>query len=74
MSILLVYLLLIYELPDLTCRTDSAARLEYLKEGVRPAPPGVLLPATTFWVSHSVEFILKSEIQVFLVELEFLSS
>jgi hypothetical protein len=29
-------------------RTDSAARLEYLKEGVRPAPPGVLLPATTF--------------------------
>lgn len=53
MSILLVYQLLIYELPDLTCRTDSAARLEYLKEGVRPAPPGVLLPATTFWVSHS---------------------
>ena len=42
-SILLLYLLLIYELLDLTCRTDSAARLADLKEGVRPAPQGVLL-------------------------------
>jgi len=45
---LLVYQKKIYELLDLTCRTDSAARLADLKEGVRPAPPGVLLPATTF--------------------------
>lgn len=63
-SILLVYQLLIYELPDLTCRTDSAARLFYLKEGVRPAPPGVLLPTTTFLFESPtpllVEFILKS--------------